>query len=126
VSLFGGTIFKAALGMDSIVPHRRIAHRNLAEFVDYLREKYARTIPGKEANYLICPSWFDGTRRKDDVKASSGIWLDQDWKDGQFSLEEIAEVLPGTHFAAFNTFSSTRDAPKYRLYIPTDSDGSGI
>src|SRR5262249_50194479 len=123
--IFGGTIFKSAVGLGSIAPHRTIAYEQLPHFINYLRDKHTRVIASKEANQLICPSWFDGTRRIEDVKAASGIWLDQDCKDGDFSPEEFGSLFPKVYWVAFNTFSSTIDAPKYRLFIPTQTVMTG-
>jgi hypothetical protein len=115
--IFGGTIFQA---LTSIVPRESIALGELSGFVDYLRDKHARSLPDKNANHLICPSWFECTRNKLDVLFASGLWFDQDCKGGYLSVEEFASLLPDLHFVAFNTFSATQETRKYRIYLPTD------
>jgi hypothetical protein len=70
---------------------------------------------------MLCPAVFlPGTARalKNIIEVGGGLWLDND--TGHFSPEQFAELLPGLQFVAFNTFSCTKDRPKYRLVIPTD------
>jgi hypothetical protein len=128
----GGTIFEA---VGENTPIEQVA-LDLDEFIGWLRELQIRTLPeqpdptapnlptgfiaktGKIANCLICPSIFTTTRAIANVRETTGIWLDND--TGAMSHDEFASLFPTLRIIAFNTFSTTPDINKYRLFIPTD------
>jgi hypothetical protein len=93
----------------------------LDDFIWALHEWHQRTVANKESNAMLCPAVFrpDTDRAVENViKADCGLWLDND--TGHFNPQQFAELFPGLRFVAFNTFSTTIDRPKYRLFIPTD------
>jgi hypothetical protein len=93
----------------------------LDEFIDGLRACHQETVADKTDNAMLCPAVFrsDTSRALQNVvKADCGLWLDND--TGHFSPQQFADLFPGLRFIAINTFSTTIDAPKYRLFIPTD------
>lgn len=102
------------------------------KFIQELRSTWERTIPYKEAAGMFAPAIFDpnvpyapNVKPDDRVKkgtsnvlAIRGVWLDFD--DGcEFSHAEFAKLFPRYRIAAFNTYSSKVDAPRWRAFIPT-------
>jgi hypothetical protein len=114
---FGGSIFQ---NVNSKVPDRILSFGHLPDFINFLKECHKRHIPSKETNQLLSPSWFEGRRGADFVVSSSGLWFDQDCKGGFFSVDEFSALFPQIKFTAFNTYSTTRELPKSRYYVPTN------
>ncbi|WP_336491342.1 hypothetical protein [Methylobacterium nigriterrae] len=77
----------------------------------------------KEGNYLISPAVFDSTlsettsRGLDNVLYANGVWIDVDV--GDMRHRDLAAIFPQLRIVAFNSFSSTRAEPRYRVYIPS-------
>ena len=77
----------------------------------------------KEMNGLISPSIFDPTLADDtsrglaNIRAIWGIWLDND--GGDLSADEFARLFPRLRMAIFNSYSSTPEKPRWRVFIPT-------
>jgi len=93
----------------------------LEDFIEWLRELHKRTFANKADNQLLCPALFlpgMGRAIANVVEANCGLWLDND--TGHYTPEQFAKQFPDLHFVAFNTFSSTKEKPKYRLFIPTN------
>lgn len=59
-----------------------------------------------------------GMRRLDNIILANGIFLDND--GGDLSPQEFAEFFPSLELVIFNTYSSTPEKPRWRVYIPTE------
>jgi hypothetical protein len=110
-SIFASTPFDfMPLGdVDTIIKGLRHFHRNEFE--------------NKQDNALISPAIFDPNlsedtqRGLDNIRAVWGIWLDND--GGDLSPDKFARLFPRLRMAIFNSYSSTRDQPRWRVFIPT-------
>jgi hypothetical protein len=77
----------------------------------------------KEERRLISPSVFDPElstefdRGLDNVVYANGVWLD--FEHGDLSHKDFATIFPCLRVVAFNSFSSTKARPRFRIYIPT-------
>jgi hypothetical protein len=103
------------------IPIDTIKNCPLDDFIDSLRDSHQQNIATKETNAMLCPAVFlpdKGRALQNVIEVAGGLWLDND--TGHFSPEQFAELFPDLHFVALNTFSTTKDKPKYRLVIPTD------
>ena len=97
---------------------------NPADFITALREVFLPCVyADKRDNFLISPSHFDAdldpekSRGRANVAYCNGIWLDND--GGAVTPDAFAALFPHLHILAYNSFRSTTETPKYRLYIPT-------
>jgi hypothetical protein len=92
-------------------------------FVAGLRWWHQFAYERKEANGLVSPAIFDPSLADDtsrglaNIRAIWGIWLDND--AGDLTHEEFARLFPRLRMAVFNSYSSTRDKPRWRVFIPT-------
>ncbi|WP_156467664.1 hypothetical protein [Methylobacterium sp. Leaf91] len=114
----------------SVFDHMRATHpvavvpeMNDDTFIAALKTSHKEKHLTKEDKYLICPAIFDPgfsettSRGLDNVVYANGVWLDFDV--GNLAHKELAAIFPGLRIAAFNSFSSTKAEPRYRVYIPT-------
>lgn len=111
----------------SIYDRNPLLHLDVADdaaFIALLRELHGRKLPSKEANFLFSPAHFDPDRTGMDtrrglanVRHVRGIWLDND--GGDLSPKEFARLLPTLRMVAWNTYSSTKETPRWRCFIPT-------
>jgi hypothetical protein len=96
---------------------------DLEAFVDGLRFFHVESYQSKEANGLISPAIFDPalsdetSRGLANVRAIWGVWLDND--GGDLTHEEFARLFPRLRMVIFNSYSSTREKPRWRAFIPT-------
>jgi hypothetical protein len=74
-------------------------------------------------NALISPAIFDPTlsdetkRGLENIRAIWGIWLDND--GGDLTFREFARLFPRLRMVIVNSYSSTREKPRWRVFIPT-------
>lgn len=99
---------------------------NLDAFVALLKEAHGRVVPSKQDNFLISPAHFDPdapdsetSRGLANVRHVNGLWLDND--GGDLSHADFAKLFPQLRMLVWNTHSSTREAPRWRCFIPTDT-----
>jgi hypothetical protein len=92
-------------------------------FIQALKKQHREAIPAKGENLLFCPSLFnadlcsESDRGLANVVYANGIWLDFDY--GHLTHRDLANFFPTVRLVAFNTFSSTKGQPRFRVYIPT-------
>ena len=90
-----------------------------------MKDYSKRQLATKKDSYLICPSLFDPekcsetSRGKGNHLLSNGIWFDVD--GGDLAPAAFANLFPTLRMTIFNTFSSTKKKPRYRVYMPTTS-----
>jgi Type III restriction enzyme, res subunit len=116
---YRGWLFKTKydnLGFDPVFSEE---YRDMEDQMNILSNK---THGKKTDNHLICPSFFDGKpRSRENVVFANGIFLDIDGKDKPpIHPEEFAKLFPHVRMTAFNTYSSTLEWIRYRVWIPTD------
>jgi hypothetical protein len=106
---------------------------SIDDFIALLWQWHQETTESKKSNILICPSIFDPelARRAGDlngkgelkkrgrsaVVSSVGIWLDNDW--GDMTKEQFMDLFPDLQMVICNSYSSTSDCEKWRVWIPT-------
>jgi hypothetical protein len=96
------------------------------EFIEFLKLCSADTIKSKESSALVTPGLYDVVRDPEhghtlsNIAAARGIWIDCD-NGAQLTPEIFANLFPKLRIVAMNTYSSTLDQPRYRLYIPTNA-----
>lgn len=67
---------------------------------------------------IFDPALSEETKRGlDNIRAVWGVWLDND--GGDLSPDQFARLFPRLRMAIFNSYSSTRDQPRWRVFIPT-------
>ncbi len=99
---------------------------SLEALVTLFREAYARVVRCKEDNFLISPAHFvpdapgsDKRRGLANIRHVNGLCLDND--GGDLSHAEFAKLFPQLRMLVWNTHSSTRECPRWRCFIPTDT-----
>src|SRR5262249_9658065 len=96
---------------------------DIETFVAGLRWWHQFSYEHKEANGLISPAIFDPSLSEEtsrglaNVGAIWGIWLDND--GGDLSHEEFARLFPRLRMVITNSYSSVREKPRWRVFIPT-------
>ncbi|SFU42726.1 DEAD/DEAH box helicase [Methylobacterium sp. 174MFSha1.1] len=94
------------------------------KFVRDLRNRSRVRYESKEHNTLISPAYFDPHKAADtergieNIVFVKGVWIDVD--GGDMSPRDFSEMFPHIRMVCFNTYSSTGDDLRYRVYIPTD------
>ena len=94
-------------------------------FIKHLRKLAKRKIEDKEHNKLMSPSCFvkrdgvDTSRGTANILFCNGVWLDFD--KGNLTPKEFSSLFPKLRIIAFSTWSSTKQQPRWRAYIPTDN-----
>ncbi|WP_424140030.1 hypothetical protein [Roseomonas chloroacetimidivorans] len=84
----------------------------------------SHVVEDKHDNWLITPAQFDTSkdpetkRGKANITTLQHIYLDND--GGDLTHEDFAAMFPKWRVIAYNTFSSTPEAPRYRIIIPTE------
>ena len=94
------------------------------EFIRLLRGMHKEVPAAKEDNVLLSPAHFDpdmaGTdtcRGLANITHVRGIWMDND--GGDLAYDEFARLFPYLRIVVWNTYSSTPDQPRWRVFIPT-------
>jgi hypothetical protein len=104
-------------------PLAHVALTDADEFIRHLGEMSQRIVEAKEDSGLITPAVMDPDKSGDtsrglaNVRAVWGLWFDFD--GGDMTPEALADLFPRYRIAAFNTHSSTPEAPRWRAFIPT-------
>ena len=121
------TEFRAALFKS--LKSRHASHDVIMEDVgdfEKLREHcfLTRKFEKKKDNILMPSSKTDPDKALDtgccqaNVVFASGIWLD--FENGDSSPQALSKLLPNTRMTEYSLFNSTKAAPRFRVYIPTD------
>jgi hypothetical protein len=116
----GGTIYSSIYSAE---PMDFFPLDDVEQFIDGLRFFHAESYRSKEANGLISPAIFDPSLSEDtsrglaNIRAIWGVWLDND--GGDLTHEEFARLFPRLRMAVFNSYSSTREKRRWRVFIPT-------
>jgi len=100
-----------------------LAYTNIDSVMQQLKECHNQTIAAKEANALTSSAIFNPAiddietkRGKNNIAYVSGIWLDND--GGDLSYQQFSNIFPELRMAIMNTYSSTKEMPRWRCYIP--------
>ncbi|AWM88641.1 hypothetical protein C4E04_19175 [Microvirga sp. 17 mud 1-3] len=102
-----------------------VFYNNEREFIEQLRSWHKQSYAEKEDNRLLSPCLFappyypNQRRRLVDVAYARGIFLDVE--DGDLTLEDFARINPALTFYGWNSFRSTKEKPRFRIYIPTST-----
>jgi hypothetical protein len=118
--LTSGTAFAAIY---DTIPLDYVDYEDDDSFIAGLRDLHRRVLAAKEDSGLFSPAHFEadkaaGTRRGlDNITHLRGIWLDND--GGDLSYQEFASFFPYLRMAIWNTYSSTPEKPRWRVFIPT-------
>lgn len=94
-----------------------------SEFIEQLKECLDNAIPDKHDNLLISPSLFDPTlhptkvRGLENVAYTRGLFFD--FEDGDLTFDRFAEINSELEMYGWNSFNSTKQKPRFRVYIPT-------
>ena len=116
---FRGWVFPSVfnnIGIDAVFSeHHEEFEAQLKAYADLTRSK-------KSDNCLTSPAFFDGRpRTKDNVVFANGIFIDMDGKDKPpIDPEALAALFPHVRMTIFNSYSSTLEWIRYRVWIPTD------
>ena len=116
----GGTLF-ASVGRAR--PLDFFPLDDIEAFIDGLRYFHQFSNESKKANGLISPSLFDPSIAKDtnrglaNIRAIWGVWLDND--GGDLTHQEFARLFPRLRMVISNSYSSTPEKPRWRVFIPT-------
>jgi hypothetical protein len=89
----------------------------------------------KEATSLMCPTIFRQPLKLPDYLTAIGVTIDSsirtkanaltcrgflfDIENGEMTPEDFGNVFPDLEFFAYSSWSHTRDAPRYRIVIPS-------
>ncbi len=114
----------------SIYEHKRSSQ--LLAYVDYsddesfisgLRDMWTRVVRDKESAGLISPAVFDAelsdetNRGLANISFMRGLWLDND--GGDLTPEMFARLFPRLRMVIMNTYRSTPENKRWRVFIPT-------
>jgi hypothetical protein len=92
-------------------------------FINGLRFFHSSAYESKAMNGLISPSIFDPTLADDtkrglaNIRAIWGCWFDND--GGDLSADDFARLFPRLRMTIFNSYSSTPETPRWRVFVPT-------
>ncbi|WP_155773707.1 hypothetical protein [Methylorubrum extorquens] len=116
--------FRASIFNNYYDTSPRAICRTEARFISYLKKHHMNRYIAKNEIPCVSGAMFasngdsSSSRGTDNVKFVRGMWLDIE--NGTMTHEEFADAFPHIQFAAYNTFSHTREKPRYRIYIPTN------
>jgi hypothetical protein len=116
----GGTVYASIYHAE---PLDFFPRDDIEAFIDGLRYFHQFACERKEMNGLISPSIFDPSLSDDtsrglaNIRAIQGIWLDND--GGDLSHQEFARLFPRVRMVITNSYSSTAQEPRWRVFIPT-------
>lgn len=93
-----------------------------AMFINKLKEFHKQKFQSKESNGLLSvglPAPDERSMRGlKNIIFANGIFLDND--GGVLTPQKFAEFLPNTKMIIFNSYSSTPETMRWRVYIPTE------
>ncbi|MPR12948.1 hypothetical protein [Microvirga tunisiensis] len=119
-SLTSGTAFASIY---DTIPLGHVDYTDDESFISALRDLHGRQLAAKEDAGLFSPAHFeadkatDTSRGLDNITHVRGIWLDND--GGDLTPEAFADLFPSLRMVIWNTYSSTLDKPRWRVFIPT-------
>lgn len=93
------------------------------QFITYLRDHSKNVYTSKNEIPCVSGAMFDvnksnhTNRGNSNVEFVRGIWIDIE--KGTMTHDDFSRSFPLLHFVAYNTFSHTKDRPRFRIYIPT-------
>ena len=96
---------------------------DIEAFIDGLHWWHQFSNESKETNGLISPAIFDPSLSEEtsrglaNIRAIWGVWLDND--GGDLTHEEFVRLFPRLRMVIVNSYSSTREKPRWRVFIPT-------
>jgi hypothetical protein len=107
----------------SPIPFDQLYFDDVEEFEHFLRDLHEeQRHEKKEDSKLFSPAFFKtSTQTKSKTKENSlfinGLWLDVE--KGGLSPEAFSNILPHLRMTIYSTFSSSVNAPRFRIFIPT-------
>lgn len=116
----GGTVFSSIFQAE---PLDFYPLDDVETFIAGLRWWHQFSYNSKQGNGLISPAVFDPSlsdetsRGLANIRAIWGIWLDND--GGDLTHQEFARLFPRLRIVVINSYSGTRQAPRWRVFIPT-------
>lgn len=120
LSSIGGTVYSSVYRAE---PLDFFPLGDTETFIDGLRIFHSEAHDSKVMNGLISPSIFDVSMADDtsrglaNIRAIWGVWLDND--HGDLSADEFARLFPRLRMVIFNSYSSTPEKPRWRVFVPT-------
>lgn len=102
----------------------KVICRKEDKFIDMLKDMHLQAYEQKDDIPCITGALFDpsighgGHRDKNHVIMTRGIWIDIE--GGDLSVIDFERAFPQLQFVAYSTYSHTKAAPRFRIYIPTD------
>ena len=120
LSRLGGTVFASIFDAE---PLDFYPLDDVESFIAGLRWWHQFAYERKEENGLLSPSIFDRSLSEDtsrglaNIRAIQGIWLDND--GGGLAHQEFARLFPRLRMVICNSYSSTGQEPRWRVFIPT-------
>jgi hypothetical protein len=120
LSALAGTVFSSIFEAN---PFDFMPLNGLDDLIDGLRLFHSTELSSKEDSGLISPAIFDPAlsaetkRGLDNIRAIWGIWLDND--GGDLNPDQFARMFPRLRVVICNSYSSTRQKPRWRVFIPT-------
>ncbi|WP_449411626.1 hypothetical protein [Methylobacterium komagatae] len=102
----------------------KVICRKEDKFIDMLKDMYSQAHTQKDDIPCITGALFDpsigrgGYRNQKNVIMTRGIWIDIE--GGDLDVVDFERVFPQLQFVAYSTYSHTKEAPRFRIYIPTD------
>jgi hypothetical protein len=115
---FGGSLFASQVSKLALSEATHIA---FLDFIEFLRELHARAVV-KDDMMHWSPAIFvpddKSYRARQNIASMWGVWLDCD-NGTRIGPHDLAAMLPHLMMVVYNSSSSTRAKPRYRVVIPT-------
>jgi hypothetical protein len=95
-------------------------------YVAVLAAAYVRRLRSKADNYLISPAVFDPNpnpidgKRRGEANIVCCRHIVMDFENGDLAPKELPALFPDLRMVITNSFSSTKEKPRFRAIIPTD------
>jgi hypothetical protein len=115
----GGSVFSDIYAKSALTQFGSVA---VPDFIEWLSDLHSRAVAKSDA-FLWSPAEFDASKAVDtsrglaNVTAIWGVWLDNDC--GDLGIYEFVAMFPHLMMVIYNSSSSTSDAPRFRVVIPT-------
>lgn len=97
---------------------------DIETFISGLRDLHESVFEEKTDNVLFSPAVFnpelaeETSRGLANIEFVNGVWMDND--GGDLPHEFFAALFPRLRMVVYNSYSSTTEKPRYRVFIPTD------